>query len=101
MVIVTTREVAIIVLKYLSGYPFVLRCDLGSENAYLAFLQPFMRRNGNDCCAGERSFRYGKSVSNQVYIWAPQTITMYSQYIIAEDRSLVVFSQEKLYSVVA
>ena len=76
MVIVTTREVAIIVLKYLSGSPFVLRCDLGSENAYLAFLQPFLRRNGNDCCAGERSFRYGKSVSNQVYIWAPQTITV-------------------------
>ena len=49
-----------------SGTPCILRCDLGSENSHLAFVQPFLRRNGVDCYAGELSFRYGRSVSNQV-----------------------------------
>ena len=48
------------------GYPRLLRCDLGTENSKLAYLQPFLRRNGTDPLAGEHSFRYGRSVSNQV-----------------------------------
>ena len=39
---------------------------MGSENAHIAFLQPFLRHNVSDCFGGEHSFRYGKSVSNQV-----------------------------------
>jgi len=58
-------------LHYLQGVPSVVRCDMGSENTTIAYLQPFLRRHGRDSAA-ERSFRYGKSVSNQVYsnyIW--------------------------------
>lgn len=51
------------------GTPRILRCDLGTENTHVAFLQPFLRRNGTDCFSGEHSFRYGKSVSNQVSIF--------------------------------
>ena len=55
------------VLHFL-GTPSLLHCDLGSENSHLAFLQPFLRHNCLDCYAGEHSFRYGRSVSNQVAI---------------------------------
>ena len=34
---------------------------MGSENAHIAFLPPFLRHNVSDCFAGEHSFRYGKS----------------------------------------
>ena len=54
------------ILLFKLGAPYILRCDMGSENAHIAFLQPFLRRNVSDCFAGEHSFRYGKSVSNQV-----------------------------------
>ena len=50
----------------IEGAPRLLRCDLGTENANLAFMQPFLRRHGTDCFAEFDSFRYGKSVSNQV-----------------------------------
>ena len=49
-----------------TGTPCILKCDCGTENTTLAFVHPFLRRNGSDCFAGEYSFRYGKSVSNQV-----------------------------------
>ena len=52
---------------YFLGTPSLLCCDLGNENSHLAFLQPFLRRNSLDCYAGEHSFRYGRSVSNQVW----------------------------------
>lgn len=51
------------------GTPRILWCDLGTENTHVAFLQPFLRRNGTDCFSGEHSFHYGKSVSNQVSIF--------------------------------
>lgn len=43
-----------------------MRTDLGTENSNLAFIQPYLRRNHLDCFSGSDSFRYGKSVSNQV-----------------------------------
>ena len=49
-----------------AGTPRLLRCDCGTENTTLAFIHPFLRRHGSDCFAGEYSFRYGKSVTNQV-----------------------------------
>ena len=49
-----------------SGCPGIVRTDRGTENSTVAFLQPFLRRNGRDRLAGERSFQYGKSASNQV-----------------------------------
>ena len=46
----------------------MLRCDRGSENAKVAYIQPFLRRHGTDPQSGSKSFQYGRSVSNQVYI---------------------------------
>lgn len=48
------------------GCPTLLRTDRGTENANVAFLQPFLRRDGEDSFAGEKSFMYGRSTSNQV-----------------------------------
>ena len=48
------------------GCPKVVRCDRGTENTKVAYLQPFLRRKGRDQHAGIKSFRYGRSVSNQV-----------------------------------
>jgi hypothetical protein len=45
------------------GTPKLLCADRGTENGVLAFLHPFLRQ------AAETSFRYVRSVSNQVYQW--------------------------------
>lgn len=50
------------------GCPTVVRSDRGTENCNVGFLQPFLRRDGEDCFSGENSFMYGKSTSNQVCI---------------------------------
>ena len=66
---------------------------MGSENAHtpgIAFLQPFLRHNLSDCFAGEHSFRYGKSVSNQV-------TGSLATILCAEDRSMVVTFEKKFY----
>ena len=52
-----------------TGCPRLIAADLGSENSRIAYLQPFLRRNGTDTFAGGESFRYGKSVHNQVYYY--------------------------------
>ena len=49
------------------GCPKILRCDRGTENSRIAYLQPFLRRNCHDSLAGTDSFQYGRSASNQVY----------------------------------
>ncbi len=54
-----------------AGTPRVLRVDCGTENSRLAFVQPFLQRHGEDCFADTASFRYGKSVSNQVPLCIP------------------------------
>ena len=67
----TNNDPAVIAWYYLNclqqnGYaPMILRCDLGTENTTLEFLQPFFRYNCNDNLAGVRSFMYGKSTANQ------------------------------------
>lgn len=48
---------------------------MGTENSNVAFIQPFLRRNGTDCFAGENSFR---SVSNQVKIYAKVYIRLFN-----------------------
>ena len=47
------------------GVPRILRADNGTENVNLAAIQRFFRREALDAFAGEKSFMYGKSVSNQ------------------------------------
>ena len=45
--------------------PRILRTDCGTENSYLSFLQPLLRRGHQDSMAGLKSFMYGKSTANQ------------------------------------
>lgn len=52
-------------VRQIGGTPRVIRPDGGTENVNVAALQHFFRRNGNDAMAGEKSFPYGKSVTNQ------------------------------------
>ena len=51
---------------FISGVPSIVRADLGTENSIIASIQPFLRRHGIDS-ARNMSFRYGHSVSNQVF----------------------------------
>ena len=51
------------------GCPRIVRSDRGTENCKIAYLQPFLRRAGQDELSGERSFQYGKSSSNQVSVF--------------------------------
>ena len=53
-------------VTYNIGLPSIVRADLGTENTTIAWIQPFLRRHGLDS-ACNMSFRYGHSVSNQVY----------------------------------
>lgn len=46
----------------IKGAPKLLCSDLGTENSIVSFIQPFLR-------GVVTSFRYVKSVSNQVYIY--------------------------------
>ena len=48
------------------GCPTILRTDLGTENSTIAVVQSILRHGASDGYAGEKSHRYGKSMSNQV-----------------------------------
>lgn len=52
-------------VRQLRGVPRVVRGDCGTENIHIAAGQRFLRRDGLDSMAGEKSFLYGKSVANQ------------------------------------
>ena len=52
-------------VKQLGGAPRTIRGDRGTENVNIAAMQSFLRRNGTDSMAGQKSFLYGRSVSNQ------------------------------------
>lgn len=60
-----TAQYFIDCVQQLRGLPRVVRGDCGTENIHIAAVQRFMRRNGGDNMAGEKSFLYGKSVANQ------------------------------------
>ncbi|XP_015750003.1 PREDICTED: protein argonaute-3-like [Acropora digitifera] len=45
--------------------PRILRADNGTENVHIAAFQRFFRREEVDAFGGEKSFMYGRSVSNQ------------------------------------
>eukprot|EP00111_Clytia_hemisphaerica_P014195 TCONS_00041804-protein len=49
----------------IGGIPRKIVGDRGTENVYVAAGQRFMRRNHQDTSSGERSFKYGRSVTNQ------------------------------------
>lgn len=52
-------------IRQIGGTARVIRADGGTENVYVAALQRFFRRDGNDSMAGDKSFLYGRSTSNQ------------------------------------
>ena len=52
-------------IKEIKGVPRVLRGDRGTENVNVAGLQRFFRRDSVDVMARNKSFLYGRSVSNQ------------------------------------
>ena len=52
-------------IKEMKGVPRILRGDRGTENVNVAGLQHFFRRDSSDDMVGNKSFLYGRSVSNQ------------------------------------
>lgn len=48
------------------GTARIVRADRGTENVKVEILQKFFRADGQDSFAGEKSFMYGKSTTNQV-----------------------------------
>lgn len=52
-------------VRQVGGSPSIVRADCGTENVKVAGVQRFLRRDSHDSFAGDKSFMYGKSVSNQ------------------------------------
>ena len=52
-------------IRQIGGTAKLITADRGTENVNVAILQRFFRREGEDSRAGDDSFIYGKSVSNQ------------------------------------
>ena len=59
-------------VESLGGCPTVMRADLGTENVRVKYFQRYLRRDGRDARAGERSFLVGRSTANQriEYWWS-------------------------------
>ena len=55
-----------ILVSFYVGTANIIRGDKGNENLNVAAIQRYFRCHGNDSMAGEKSFLYGRSVSNQV-----------------------------------
>ena len=54
----------------LSGVPRIISGDQGTEKVNVADMQCFFRRDAQDDFAGQKSFLYGRSVSNQrIKVW--------------------------------
>lgn len=49
--------------------PMMIRADCGTENGTICEIQRALRRDDNDARAGDKSFMYGKSTSNQRIEW--------------------------------
>jgi len=67
-----TNNDPVVVVKYfincirqIGGTPRIVRADCGTENVRVAATQRFFRHNCTDGLSGDKSFMYGKSVSNQ------------------------------------
>lgn len=52
-------------VEEMGGCPTLLRTDCGTENGIMAGIQCFLRADGDDQFAGEKSHVYGASTSNQ------------------------------------
>ena len=52
-------------IRQIGGVPRIVRADAGTENVYVTGIQRFLRSGCEDAFSGDKSFLYGKSVSNQ------------------------------------
>ncbi len=52
-------------VRRIGGTPRIVRADCGTENVHVAAIQRFFRASAEDSFAGDKSFMYGKSTSNQ------------------------------------
>ena len=52
-------------IRQLGGVPRVVRADRGTANVNVCAIQRFLRADSEDLFAGEKSFMYGTSTSNQ------------------------------------
>jgi hypothetical protein len=52
-------------VRQIGGAPRIVRADCGTENVHVAAMQRFFRFSADDDFAGDKSFMYGKSTSNQ------------------------------------
>ncbi|XP_063961888.1 uncharacterized protein LOC135155737 [Lytechinus pictus] len=52
-------------VRNINGVPRIVRCDRGTENCLIRDIQIALRWDHNDCFDRHRSFRYGRSTSNQ------------------------------------
>lgn len=52
-------------VKEVGGTASVVRADNGTENVRVAAIQRFLRHEARDDWSADKSFLYGKSVSNQ------------------------------------
>jgi len=52
-------------IKEVGGTPRIVRADYGTENNNVAGIQRFLRNSSCDSFAKDKSFMYGRSVSNQ------------------------------------
>lgn len=52
-------------VRCIGGTPRIVRGDCGTENCYVDAIQRFFREGHGDVFAGDNSFMYGRSVSNQ------------------------------------
>ena len=52
-------------IRQIGGVPRIVRADAGTENISVAGIQRFLRSGTEDAFSGEKSFLYGRSVSNQ------------------------------------
>lgn len=52
-------------IERLGGCPKLVRTDMGTENVVVRYIQRYLRRNGEDERAAERSYISGKSTANQ------------------------------------
>ena len=72
--------------------PLLVPADRGTKNTNIAIIQPVLRHYHIDSFAGETSFMYGRSTSNQVSrIIVINNITMYCSVVLFVARELNVF----------
>ena len=56
-------------VKNKGGCPKRVRTDLGTENVHIECMQKFLRRDGEDSLAGDKSYLSGKGTLNQRIEW--------------------------------